>query len=106
GYSGLSYLRAFPLDKIKIDRSFIAELGESGDCRAIMRAIANLGSSLGIPTLAEGVETEEQLSWLREAGCTEMQGYLISRPVPASEVAGLLNLPRISRLPDQYLLTA
>ncbi|MGH6850633.1 MAG: putative bifunctional diguanylate cyclase/phosphodiesterase, partial [Methylocella sp.] len=106
GYSGLSYLRAFPFDKIKIDRSFISEVGNGTDCMAIIRAIANLGSSLGIPTLAEGVETEEQLSWLREAGCTEMQGYLISRPVPASEVAGLLNLPRISRLPDQYLLTA
>ena len=106
GYSGLSYLRAFPFDKIKIDRSFISELGESADCMAIIRAIANLGSNLGIPTLAEGVETEEQLSWLRAAGCTEMQGYLISRPVPASEIAGLLAPPRVGRQTDQYLLTA
>jgi EAL domain-containing protein (putative c-di-GMP-specific phosphodiesterase class I) len=106
GYSGLSYLRAFPFDKIKIDRSFISEVGEGGDCMAIIRAIANLGSNLGIPTLAEGVETEEQLAWLRAAGCTEMQGYLISRPVPASEIAGLLAPPRIGGQTDQYLLTA
>ena len=96
GYSGLSYLRAFPFDKIKIDRSFISELGESADCMAIIKAIANLGSNLGIPTLAEGVETEKQLAWLREAGCTEMQGYLFSRPVPASEIAGLLSPHRNS----------
>ncbi len=105
GYSGLSYLRAFPFDKIKIDRSFISELGESADCMAIIKAITNLGSNLGIPTLAEGVETKKQLSWLREAGCTEMQGYLFSRPVPASEIAGLLSSQRMSRQADQYLLT-
>ena len=101
GYSGLSYLRAFPFDKIKIDRSFISELGESADCMAIIKAITNLGSNLGIPTLAEGVETEKQLAWLREAGCTEMQGYLFSRPVPASEIAGLLNSHRNCRQADR-----
>jgi len=106
GYSGLSYLRAFPFDKIKIDRSFISELGESADCMAIIRAITNLGSNLGIPTLAEGVETKKQLAWLLEAGCTEMQGYLFSRPVPASEIAELLSPHRISRQADEYLLSA
>jgi diguanylate cyclase (GGDEF)-like protein/PAS domain S-box-containing protein len=106
GYSGLSYLRAFPFDKIKIDRSFISELGESGDCMAIIKAITNLGSSLGIPTLAEGVETETQLSWLRDAGCTQMQGFLFSRPVPAGAIAGLLDPHRDERQPDAYLLTA
>ncbi|MGH6935103.1 MAG: putative bifunctional diguanylate cyclase/phosphodiesterase, partial [Methylocella sp.] len=106
GYSGLSYLRAFPFDKIKIDRSFISELGESGDCMAIIRAVTNLGSSLGIPTVAEGVETEEQRSLLRAAGCTEMQGYLFSQPIRASEIAELLS-PQSSRRPaDEYLLTA
>ena len=90
-YSGLSYLRAFPFDRIKIDRSFISELGESRDCTAIVRAIADLGSHLGIPTLAEGAETEKQLAWVRETGCTEMQGYLFSRPIPASEIAKLLS---------------
>jgi EAL domain-containing protein (putative c-di-GMP-specific phosphodiesterase class I) len=106
GYSGLSYLRAFPFDKIKIDRSFISELGESGDCLAIIQAIINLGSNLGIPTLAEGVETKKQLEWLRQTGCTEMQGYLFSRPVPASEIAGLLSSRRIGRQANQYLLSA
>ncbi len=106
GYSSLSYLRAFPFDKIKIDRSFISELGESADCMAIIKAIANLGSNLGIPTLAEGVETKKQLAWLRDAGCTEMQGYLFSRPVPAREIAGLLNPHHNCRPADQYLLSA
>ncbi len=106
GYSGLSYLRAFPFDKIKIDRSFISELGEGGDCMAIIRAVTNLGSSLGIPTVAEGVETEEQRSLLRAAGCTEMQGYLFSQPIRASEIAELLS-PQSNRRPaDEYLLTA
>ncbi|MGH6830115.1 MAG: EAL domain-containing protein, partial [Methylocella sp.] len=69
-------------------------------------AITSLGSSLGIPTLAEGIETEEQLARVREAGCTEMQGYLFSRPVPASEVAGLLSSQPNCRQDDQYLLSA
>ncbi|MGB8901166.1 MAG: EAL domain-containing protein, partial [Methylocella sp.] len=106
GYSGLSYLRAFPFNRIKIDRSFISELGESRDCTAIVRAIADLGSNLGIPTLAEGAETEKQLAWVREAGCTEMQGYLFSRPIPASEIAKLLSSQPNCRQADQYLLSA
>ena len=106
GYSGLSYLRAFPFDRIKIDRSFISELGESRDCTAIVRAIADLGSHLGIPTLAEGAETEKQLAWVRETGCTEMQGYLFSRPIPASEIAKLLSSQPNCRQADQYLLSA
>jgi EAL domain-containing protein (putative c-di-GMP-specific phosphodiesterase class I) len=106
GYSGLSYLRAFPFDKIKIDRSFISELGESGDCLAIIQAVINLGSNLGIPTLAEGVETKQQLEWLRQTGCAEMQGYLFSRPIPASKVAGLLSSRRNRRQANEYRLTA
>jgi diguanylate cyclase (GGDEF)-like protein len=106
GYSGLSYLRAFPFDKIKIDRSFISELGENTDCMAIIKAVTNLGSTLGIPTLAEGAETEKQFAQLREAGCTEMQGYLFSRPIPASEIAGLLSPQPNRRRADEDLLTA
>jgi diguanylate cyclase (GGDEF)-like protein len=106
GYSSLSYLRAFPFDKIKIDRSFISELGESGDCKAIVRAITNLGLSLSIPTTAEGVETEEQLELLRKEGCTEMQGFLFSRPVPASEIAKLLSSQPNCLRADQYRLSA
>ncbi|HXW71541.1 MAG TPA: EAL domain-containing protein [Methylocella sp.] len=90
GYSGMSYLRAFPFDKIKIDRSFVSELGEKDDCMAIVRAITRLGASLGIRTTAEGVETATQIEMLRSAGCTEMQGYFLSRPMPATHVPAFL----------------
>ena len=87
GYSSLSYLRSFPFDKIKIDRSFIKDIERNRGSAVIIRAIANLGTSLGIVTTAEGVETEEQLELVRRAGCTEMQGYLASPPRPAAEAA-------------------
>jgi len=90
GYSSLSYLRSFPFDKIKIDQSFVRDLIERPDSIAIIRAIAALGDSFGMTTLAEGVETKEQLDQVRAEGCTEVQGYFYSRPVPAPEVARLL----------------
>jgi diguanylate cyclase (GGDEF)-like protein/PAS domain S-box-containing protein len=93
GYSSLSYLRKFPFDKIKIDRSFIKELDETADSIAIIRAVTGLGATLGISTTAEGVETVEQLRRLRLEGCTEAQGFLISKPMPASELADLLSRP-------------
>ena len=91
GYSSLSYLRSFPFDKIKIDRSFVKDLAERPDCVAIVRAISGLGRSLNITTTAEGVETVDQLDWLRNEGCNEVQGFLFSAARPASEVAGLLS---------------
>jgi diguanylate cyclase (GGDEF)-like protein/PAS domain S-box-containing protein len=90
GYSSLSYLRSFPFDKIKIDRSFIADIERNGDSEAIIRAIAELGASLGIATTAEGIETKEQLELVRRAGCTEVQGYLLSKPRAAAEVLDLI----------------
>ena len=90
GYSSLSYLRGFPFDKIKIDRSFTKELGQKEDCTAIVRAVTRLGSSLGMITIAEGVETREQLDILRAEGCDQVQGFLFSWPVPANYVAELL----------------
>jgi diguanylate cyclase (GGDEF)-like protein len=90
GYSSLGYLRKFPFDKIKIDRSFIHDLAEKPDSLAIVRAVTGLGVSLGITTTAEGVETEDQLERLRTEGCTEVQGYLFSEPKPASELGALL----------------
>jgi diguanylate cyclase (GGDEF)-like protein/PAS domain S-box-containing protein len=90
GYSSLSYLRSFPFDKIKIDRSFIADIERNGDSEAIIRAIAELGASLGIETTAEGIETEEQLELVRRAGCTEVQGYLLSQPRAAADVLDLI----------------
>jgi EAL domain-containing protein (putative c-di-GMP-specific phosphodiesterase class I) len=92
GYSSLSYLRSFPFDKIKIDRSFVKDLPLSSDCVAIIRAVAGLGSSLGVTTLAEGVETVEQLDRLRAEGCDEVQGFLFSRPRPARELGPFLRL--------------
>ncbi len=91
GYSSLSYLRSFPFDKIKIDQSFVKNIDQR-DAREIVRAVASLGQTLGVTTTAEGVETEDQLAMMIEYGCSEVQGYLFSRPVPASHVAALLNL--------------
>jgi diguanylate cyclase (GGDEF)-like protein len=82
GYSSLSYLQAFPFDKIKIDQTFIAKIGKNASAAAIIQAILGLGRSLGLPVIAEGVETEEQLAFLKKEGCEEVQGYLIGRPQP------------------------
>ncbi|NVN85231.1 MAG: EAL domain-containing protein [Rhodopseudomonas sp.] len=91
GYSSLSYLRSFPFDKIKIDRSFVQDLAERPDCLAIVRAISGLGRSLNITTTAEGVETLDQLDWLRAEGCNEVQGFLFSPARPATEIQALLS---------------
>ena len=89
GYSSLSYLRSFPFDKIKIDRSFISGETSGADSMAIIGAIASLGASFGMTTVAEGVETPEQMQRIRTEGCTDVQGYLISRPVSATDIATL-----------------
>src|SRR5450631_1098455 len=86
GYSSLSYLLSFPFHKIKIDRCFIAALSDKNGSHAIVRAITDLGRSLKLRVTAEGVETEQQLQQVRLLGCTEMQGYLLSRPQPAAEI--------------------
>jgi diguanylate cyclase (GGDEF)-like protein len=85
GYSSLSTLRAFPFDKIKLDRSFMSELDGGPQSAAIIRAVLALGESLQIPVLAEGVETLEQLTFLRDQGCDEVQGYLLGRPQETAE---------------------
>jgi diguanylate cyclase (GGDEF)-like protein len=87
GYSSLSYLRSFPFDKIKIDRSFIKDLGKENDRSTIvMRSVASLGAALGMTTTAEGVETVEQLQLIRSLGCDEVQGYYFGRPRPVREL--------------------
>ncbi len=91
GYSSLSYLRSFPFDKIKIDRSSVKDLARRSDCVAIVRAISGLGRSLNITTTAEGVETMEQLAWLRAEGCNQVQRSLFSAAKPANEVEQLLS---------------
>lgn len=90
GYSSLSYLRSFPFDKLKIDQSFVRDLDTDASAHAIIRAITTLASALDIETLAEGVELASHMDVLRNEGCDMVQGYLISRPVPASEVAGII----------------
>ncbi len=90
GYSSLSYLQSFPLDRIKIDRSFIASLGRTERSLAIVRAVIGLAHGLGLPALAEGVETADQLATLVGEGCDEVQGFLIGRPRPIEAYANLL----------------
>lgn len=86
GYASLSYLRTFPVDKIKIDKSFISEMSSKDESAAIVCAIANLGRTLSINTTAEGVETGEQLALVRAAGCTLVQGFLFGKPAPLREL--------------------
>jgi len=90
GYSSLSYLRAFPFDKIKIDRSFMADVATKADSRAILGAMISLGNNLGMTTVAEGVETAEQLAVVRAEGCTQVQGYFFSPPVDGATMLALL----------------
>jgi EAL domain-containing protein (putative c-di-GMP-specific phosphodiesterase class I) len=87
----LSYLRSFPFDKIKIDRSFMADIGRQPDSLAIIDAVVSLGQSLDMATTAEGIETEEQLATVLAQGCDEAQGYLLSPPLPASAARTLLD---------------
>ena len=93
GYSSLSYLHSFPFDKIKIDRAFICDLEDSHHSMAIVRAVISLGRSLGLPVLAEGVETEIQHAFLAQEGCDEVQGYLTGRPLPIASYAELVGRP-------------
>jgi EAL domain-containing protein (putative c-di-GMP-specific phosphodiesterase class I) len=90
GYSSLSYLRSFPFSKIKIDRTFVADLTRTTDALAIVQATIQLSEKLGMKTTAEGVETSEQMELLTAEGCTQVQGYHVSSPVPAKQVPELL----------------
>lgn len=88
GYSSLAYLRSFRFDKLKIDRSFIQDLPQDGPAKSIVNAVAGLGKNFGIAVVAEGVETQEQLDYLRQLGCDEVQGYLLGMPLPPEELWG------------------
>nr|WP_245276101.1 EAL domain-containing protein [Mesorhizobium sp. LNHC220B00] len=95
GYSSLSYLRSFPFNRIKIDRSFVSLMCESSESRAIVKAVADLGTTLGMTTTAEGVETEAQYRLVRENGCTDVQGWFFGRPMPVSELHALFEQPEV-----------
>jgi diguanylate cyclase (GGDEF)-like protein len=91
GYSSLSYLRSFPFDKIKIDQSFVRQLGLESEGGAIIRAVIGMCESLGATVIAEGVETERQFDLLRAERCTDIQGYLVSKPLPAKDIPKLIS---------------
>lgn len=90
GYASLSYLRSFPFDKIKIDQTFVRDLPRDADCNAIVRSVVLLARMLGMRTVAEGIETAEHLEQVVAAGCDEIQGYYLSRPVPAAGIPAII----------------
>lgn len=90
GYSSLAYLKCFPLDALKIDRSFVKDISTDRDSATITAAIITMAHSLQLNVIAEGVETEQQLTFLRAQGCDEMQGYLFSQPIPSSDIIQFL----------------
>ena len=94
GYSSLAYLKRLPIDALKIDRGFVRDITVAPDDAAIVTAIITMARALGLRTVAEGVETKEQLDFLRRQGCDTMQGYYFSRPVPAGDISRLLRSGR------------
>ncbi len=90
GYSSLSHMRKFPFDKIKIDKSFVVNLGRGGDAEKIIAAIIGLGASLGMALNAEGIEKQEQAEWLRDNGCDGVQGYYFGKPMTSYAIKELL----------------
>jgi EAL domain-containing protein (putative c-di-GMP-specific phosphodiesterase class I) len=99
GYSSLSYLRQFPIDGLKIDRSFVQQITDSSGDNGIVSAIIAMGESLGYLVVAEGIETGVQEQYLKSRGCAQGQGYLFSRPVPATQIALLLQAGLRSSVP-------
>ena len=107
GYSSLSYLRSFPFDKVKIDQSFIRDLGQNEDAIAIVQAIVGMAGSLGMRTTGEGVETSLQARMLQHSGCSQVQGYLFGRPCSARTIGGLLQADSPARTaPELAVLDA
>jgi EAL domain-containing protein (putative c-di-GMP-specific phosphodiesterase class I) len=90
GYSSLTHLKRFPIDTLKVDRSFIRDLPQNAEDKALTEAIIAMGKSLNLRVVAEGVETQEQQTFLRDRDCDEMQGFFFSRPIPSGEFAELM----------------
>jgi EAL domain-containing protein (putative c-di-GMP-specific phosphodiesterase class I) len=100
GHASLAYLKQFPIDTLKIDRSFVSDMEASREGAAIVNAIVGLAHGLGLEVLAEGVENESQLHRLAACGCDEYQGFLISKPVAPAAVPGLLDRPYRPAMPQ------
>jgi EAL domain-containing protein (putative c-di-GMP-specific phosphodiesterase class I) len=98
GYSSLAYLKRFPIDKLKIDRSFVRDLPGNADAVAITQATISLAKSLGLRVVAEGVETPSQLEFLRSHGCDDVQGHLLCPPLEAAETARIFGAERALRI--------
>jgi EAL domain-containing protein (putative c-di-GMP-specific phosphodiesterase class I) len=96
GYSSMSMMKRFPIDTIKIDRSFVRDLPQNSEDKAIAQAIISMGKALGLTVVAEGVETLEQEEFLRDHACDEIQGFLFSKPVAPEDIAALLRLPFVA----------
>ena len=90
----MSYLSKFEVDKIKIDKSFISQLGHSNDATAIIHAVVTLGHAMALSVTAEGVETSEQRDFLKVAGCNELQGFLFSAAIPEADIGRFVDRPR------------
>jgi EAL domain-containing protein (putative c-di-GMP-specific phosphodiesterase class I) len=95
-YSSISFIKRFPVDTLKIDRSLVRNLPEDTNDKAVADAIIGLGRALGLTIIAEGVETAEQETFLRDHACDEMQGFLLSKAVPADEIAEFLRIPHLA----------
>jgi EAL domain-containing protein (putative c-di-GMP-specific phosphodiesterase class I) len=101
GYSSLTYLGRLPIDGIKVDRSFVAQMGSDGRQAQLVSTIVTLIRNLGLEPIAEGVETDEQAHRLREMGCTFAQGFVFCRPLPAAELEVLLRAPSIAEIESE-----
>ena len=97
GYSSLNYLKKFKVYKLKIDQSFVRDITTDDEDKAIVAAIISMSKNLGLKTIAEGVESSDQLDYLREQGCDEVQGYFYSKPLPAAELELLLKAGRLRK---------